>query len=98
MSTEQQEINRRLVRQWKAAAPELERVRCEELRAYVYDPHAVDALFEFGLRHAQPREGSGLVEMQRFFVQAARRAGLVADAIDSYPKVKQEGLRVAESH
>ena len=98
MKTEQQGTNRRIVQQWQDAAPELERVRREELRAYVYDPRAVDALFEFGLRHAQPREGYGLVEMQRYFMQAARRAGLLPDARVVYPEVGlQAGLRVAEN-
>ena len=97
MKTEQQETARLVVRQWKAATPELERVRCEELRAYVYDPRAVDAVFEFGLRHAQPREGGGLVEMQRWFMQAASRKGLLPDSITVYPEVKQDDLRVAES-
>jgi hypothetical protein len=97
MKAEQQKTARLVVQQWKAAAPELERVRREELRAYVYDPRAVDALFEFGLRHAQPREGCGLVEMQRCFMQAARRKGLMPDAMATYPEVKQAGLRVAEN-
>ena len=96
MKTEQQETNRRIVQQWKRAAPELERVRQEELRAYVYDPCAVDAMLEFGLRHAQPREGCGLVEMQQYFMQAARRKGLLPDAEAVYPEIPEEGLRVAE--
>ncbi len=70
--SEQQDTERRIVRQWMSAVPELERVRREELRAYVYDPRAVDALFEFGLRHAQPREGGGLVVLQRCFMKAKR--------------------------
>ena len=97
MRTKQQETDRLIVRQWKAAAPELERVRCEELRAYVYDPCAVDAMLEFGLRHAQPREGCGLIEMQRFFIRAARRKGLLPDSLTVYPEGEQEGLRVAEN-
>ena len=96
MSTEQQDTNRRIVRQWSNAAPELERVRREELRAYVYDGKSVDAMLEFGLRHAQPREGCGLVVMQRYFMQAARRKGLVPVSMTTYPEVAQEGLRVAE--
>lgn len=97
MRTEQQHTNRRIAQQWKRAAPELERVRQEELRVYVYDGKVVDAMFEFGLRHARPREGCGLVEMQRYFMQAARRAGLVTDVAACYPKVAQAGLSVAES-
>jgi len=72
MNRVQQETSRLVVRQWRSAAPELERVRCEELRDYVYDWMSVDAMLDFGLRHAQPREGCGLVEMQRFFMKAGR--------------------------
>jgi hypothetical protein len=55
------------VETWRRAAPALERIRAEELRAWRYDPVIVDALFEIGCRFAVPRTTSGLVEQQRLF-------------------------------
>jgi len=72
MTKEQEETSRLVVRQWKSAALELERVRNEELRDYVYDWMAVDAMLDFGLRHAQSRKVCGLVEMQRLVMKAKR--------------------------
>ena len=77
MKPEEREQYRRYVEQWKEAGPELERIRRAELRAL--DTRAsvklMDALAEIGLRFGTPRETSGLVEMQRWFMQFARQQG-----------------------
>ncbi|MBM4016842.1 MAG: hypothetical protein FJ288_00715 [Planctomycetes bacterium] len=59
------------VETWRRAAPELERIRAAELRAWQYDPVIVDALFEIGCLFALPRTTSGLVEQQRLFRKLA---------------------------
>lgn len=69
---------RAYVEQWRRAGPELERVRAEELRRYRYDPADADAVIEMGDSCVgPPRLTSGLVEMQRLFMKAARRQGLL---------------------
>ena len=64
---------KQIVRQWTSAGPELERRRRAELRSWVYDWRAVDALLEIGSHHAAPRPTSGLVEQQRWFRKLAER-------------------------
>jgi len=49
--------------QWKQAAPELERVRAEELRA-------LDSSADFDGSLADPGRMSGLVEQQAWFIRA----------------------------
>lgn len=95
MKTGNSEESRLIVAQWKSAARELERLREEELRSGAYDWRTVDAMLEFGLAHAQPRESPGIVEMQRFFMVAAKRSGLVPK--NEYPEHQPHELRVAES-
>jgi hypothetical protein len=65
---------REFVERWRRAAPELEKVRREELRAMCHQEQAelIDGLLEAGLRHAQPSNSSGLVEMQKIFARARR--------------------------
>ena len=79
MKAEKREQYRRYVEQWKHAGPELERIRRAELRAL--DTRAevsgMDALADIGLRFARPRETSGLVEMQWWFMKFARQQGLL---------------------
>jgi hypothetical protein len=62
-----------LVEQWKQAAPALADVRRRELARWQYDWTVVDALLEIGDRFGESRQTSGLVEMQRLFMQAAPR-------------------------
>jgi hypothetical protein len=60
----------------------LQAARDEELRGAPYDWTAVDALLEIGSR-ASPAENdsSGLVEMQRLFMELARKQGLLPAAV-----------------
>lgn len=75
LTTEQQ---RQLVRTWQSAGTELEIMRREHLRDLAYCWEDVDALLELGdLYKGPPRETSGLVEMQKWFLKFARRQGLV---------------------
>lgn len=69
---------RLLVEQWERAAPELERIHCEELRAYKYNPRDADAVLKMGdYYHGTPRLTSGLVEMQYWFRKLAEKQGLI---------------------
>lgn len=83
MNPGEKELYRRYVEGWKRAGPELERIRREELR--VLDTRkevaGMDALVDIALRHGRPRETSGLVEMQRWFMEFARRQGLLPPAV-----------------
>jgi len=94
MKTGNNEESRLIVAQWKSAARELARVREEELRSGVYDWQTIDAMLEFGLAHAQPCESPGIVEMQRFFMKAAKMSGILPE--NEYPKQQPQRLRVAE--
>ena len=74
----QREQYRAYVEQWRRAGPELERIHAEELRRYRYDPADADALLEMGDHYdGPPRLTSGLVEMQRLFMKAARKKGML---------------------
>ena len=63
--------NRGWVEHWARVGPELERIRREELRRYRHEDNIeiIDSLLDLGLRHAQPRITSGLVELQRLLHQ-----------------------------
>jgi hypothetical protein len=71
---EQVALGRRWVQAWRAAAPELERLRREELRRL--DPQRAIALLcgpaDYRVPPRAPRPFSGLVEQQRWFLKAAR--------------------------
>ena len=73
---EQVALGQRWVRTWQAAAPILEHVRRQELRRL--DPeHAIALLCgpaDYRVAPRAPRPTSGLVEQQRWFMKAARRA------------------------
>jgi hypothetical protein len=74
MKTPTREEQRQLVVQWEATGRELERMRREALRGMPYNWADVDALLELGDRSGcQSRTTSGLVEMQCWFMKAARR-------------------------
>jgi hypothetical protein len=67
-----------VVEQWKRAAPALQQVRDAELRNSPYDWTAVDALLEIGSNVPfREEEPNGLVEIQRRFMEIARRQGLL---------------------
>ncbi len=77
---------RAYVEQWRRTGPELERIHAQELRRYCYDPADADALLEMGDNDdGPPRLTSGLVEMQRLFVQAAQRKGLLPTVVREAP-------------
>ena len=72
-SPHQLELGRRWVQAWKAAGPELERLRREELRR-LDGLRAISLLCGPGDYHVPPRVArstSGLVEQQRWFRKAA---------------------------
>ncbi len=83
MNSTEKEQYRRYVETWKRAGPELERIRREELRAMDTrkEVSGMDALVDMALRYGSPRETSGLVEMQEWFLKFARRQGLAAPAV-----------------
>jgi hypothetical protein len=65
---------RAYVEQWRRTGPELERIHVEELRRYHYDPADADMVLEMGDNYdGPPRVTSGLAEMQRLFMKAARK-------------------------
>ena len=68
--------NRGFVEHWKKAGPMLAKVRRAELRNYDYEKHRheIDALLAIAAAHAAPRTTSGLVEQQRLFLKASRKA------------------------
>lgn len=70
LSREQQ---RELVRLWDTTGPELERLRRQSLRGMPYRWEDVDAVLAMADHYdGPPRLTSGLVEMQRLFMKAAR--------------------------
>jgi hypothetical protein len=66
---------KKYVEHWKRAGPLLEQAKRDELAHYDYEQrrHIVEALLEIGVRFARPRTTSGLVELQRVFIQARAR-------------------------
>ena len=86
MKTPTKEQQRALVRIWETAGPELERIRREELRGKPYRWQDVDALLDMGDHYdGPPRQTSGLVEMQRLFIKAARKQGLLPTVVRETP-------------
>ena len=79
MNDRQQEDYGLYVERWKRTGLELERIRREELRALDTRANgaAIDALAEIGLCFGRPRENSGLVEMQKWFMTFARMQRLL---------------------
>ncbi len=78
--TKQQQ--RELVRLWDQTGPALERIRREALRGLSYKWEDVDALLELGDHYdGPPRTTSGLIEMQRLFMKAARKKGWAPSAV-----------------
>jgi glycine/D-amino acid oxidase-like deaminating enzyme len=75
LTTDEMAMARRWVQTWQAAAPELERLRREELRQL--DPQRAIALLcgpaDYTVPPRAPRPTSGLIEQQRWFMKAARR-------------------------
>ena len=87
MNPAEKDLYRRYVEGWKRAGPELERIRREELRALGTHPDTdgLAALADIGVRFGTPRTSSGLVEMQKWFMELARRQGLLAPAAGEPP-------------
>jgi hypothetical protein len=89
MNDAERELTRRGIEAWRLAGPALERIEAEELAHYDYNKnrHLVDALLEIGVRFAQPRTTSGLVELQRVFMKARAqgRTAPVPRALNSRP-------------
>lgn len=98
MNEAEREQYRRFVENWSRAGPELERIRREELRALDTrkDVAGMDALVDLGVRFGKLRETSGLVEMQRWFMEFARRQGLLPPAVAETPGKYQAGTEKSE--
>ena len=63
--------DRGFVQHWQRVGPLLEQVRIKELREFNYQERwrEIDALLQIAAEHAVPRTTSGLVELQRAFLQ-----------------------------
>ncbi len=90
---------RAYVEQWRRAGPELERIHAEELRRYHYDPADADTVLEMGDNYdGPPRVTSGLIEMQRLFMKAARKQGrlpyVVRETPNGYSVCRESGAGV----
>lgn len=87
MNEAEKDQYRRYVESWERAGLELERIRREELRALDTrkEVAGMDALADIALRFGAPRETSGLVEMQKWFMELARRQGLLSPAVGEPP-------------
>lgn len=86
MKAPTKEQQRALVRIWDTAGPELERIRREELRGKPYCWKDVDTLLDVADHYdGPPRQTSGLVEMQRLFMKAARKQGRLPYAVRETP-------------
>ena len=86
MKTPTKKQQRAIVRIWDKAAPELERIRRDELRGKPYCWEDVDTLLDMGDHYdGPPRVTSGLVEMQRLFMKAARKQGRLPYAVRETP-------------
>lgn len=69
-------LAKRWVQAWKEAGPELERIRREELRRLA-PGEGVSLLCgeaDYTVPPRAPKPSSGLVDQQRWFMKAARRA------------------------
>lgn len=66
--------NQAFVEHWRRVGPLLEERRKRELaeRGQTVDPAELDALFDLALKHGAERTTSGLVELQKFFMQVSR--------------------------
>ena len=62
------------VARWVRYGPELARIDRDELRNFRHEDRLamIDALLEIGVRTAEPRRTSGLVEQQRLFRKLRR--------------------------
>lgn len=73
---EQTALAKRWVQTWREAGPELERIRREELRR-LGPGQAISLLCgeaDYTVPPRAPKPASGLVDQQRWFMKAARRA------------------------
>ena len=92
------EQQRQFVQIWQKAGDELEQMRREQLRNLSYRWQDVDALLELGdLYKGPPRETSGLVEMQKWFMKFARQQGLLAPSVGEPPGKYQAGAEKSEN-
>jgi len=75
MTEDERRLLKQYVEQWDRTGRALEEIKREELAHYDYEKNrpAVDALMDLGVRFAQPRTTSGLVEFQRILMEARRR-------------------------
>ena len=69
--------------QWKRAAPELDRIRREELANWKYDARIVSALLEIGAKMPyNEKTPSGLMILQQGFMKLAVKQGLLPAKVD----------------
>ena len=71
---DEREAMRRWVETWKEAGPALEAIRRKEIEKIDVHEHlaALEGAFNHATRTLIPRETSGLVEMQQWFVKLRR--------------------------
>jgi hypothetical protein len=69
---QQSNPNQAFVDHWRRVGPQLEEIRRRELAAHgdAVNSRELDALFQLAIERGTPRTTSGLVELQRFFMQA----------------------------
>jgi hypothetical protein len=80
------EQQRFLVKLWDKTGPELERIRREELANMPYDWRVVDSLLAIGdMMPRKEEEPNGLVEMQKAFMEIARKQGLMPAMVREAP-------------
>lgn len=84
-----EKLMRKYVERWRRAGPELEVVRRRELNEFDHAANwrLIDGLLAAGLRFARPHSTSGLVEMQKWFMELAKRQGVLPT------KVREESAR-----
>ena len=68
---QQSNPNQAFVDHWRRVGPQLAEIRRRELtaRGDAVDSRELDALFQLAVEHGTPRTTSGLVQLQRFFMQ-----------------------------
>lgn len=71
MTEAERELIKRWVDAWAAAAPELQKVRDDDIRAADTAGmiECCDSLFRDAVKHHPPGPASGLVEQQRWFMK-----------------------------
>lgn len=83
MKSDKNKQARALAKQWDKAGPELEAFRKKELAEFDHAKHwqLIDGLLSSGVKAGADTDSSGMVEMQRIFMKASRKQGLLPSAV-----------------